>query len=756
MSQQPGFQMLFSDPLNHRVLQPGEIERKGSLLGPDFDPAEEPGKRTIPFNLGAYYYAESRSLETPELSSGGTSLSSSISRPSSNSDKQYELDLLDGQYIYINADDPTLNFNAAPALKISLQNQTVLENAFPYNAWPTPRECEGMYSVPSLDMPELSSEGTSLSSSISRPSSNSDKQYELDLLDGQYIYINADDPTLNFNAAPALKISLQNQTALENAFAYNARPTPRECEFLAACLRIEKKMLDSWRQAAPMKPKPKPILKSDRPIANWKRKIIERGVGLERLPSDGQIDFLAAGLRLNAALLRRTFEDAVQDKQRPRKPSFSKTPDSGTASLNDHLLEPISKETPSLVLARDPATLETQTIEGFVIDKLDSRFSNDANTLPNDPESSDEEIDHTFEEEVATILGPEYAHIASALARMCPDISEESPSPGGSVVRSPSASWGSPGGLSDTSGGSSCPSSTSGHASSSLNTHSSTPSSSQKHKTQGNGGSDGSGDDQFGDGDDGRDRPLKRAKTTPPESRQRDHMMKVHFGCETCGKKLRSQSEATRHLFQSKSNAQMCQPTTTERRYEIGIGMSMELEKIYKDKSLDYYSKWIRWWNLLCPSGEETDPLHHDTINFSTADIPKVLQMIETMWDNTRSLPELNPEQKRQAADNIGKVFELLPRVDRPRRQRQLQRRQQQQQQQGVVKQKQQQQQELQRQLQEQQLQQLQHQSQQEEQQQEGFLESIGMPDNANGGFDANWNPDFPSDWGESGAGWYG
>lgn len=147
-------------------------------------------------------------------------------------------------------------------------------------------------------------------------------------------------------------------------------------------------------------------------------------------------------------------------------------------------------------------------------------------------------------------------------------------------------------------------------------------------------------------------------------------MTKSHFGCEICGKKLNNQSEATQHLLDQREEPQSCVRSTFKRRYEIGIALWMKLLKIYKDKSLDHHRKWLGWWNLLCPGTEEPDPLHYDTISLSTADIPRVQDMVEIMWEDTPSLPALSTEQKGHVANILGKVLQILPRVSRPRRQR--------------------------------------------------------------------------------------
>lgn len=102
---------------------------------------------------------------------------------------------------------------------------------------------------------------------------------------------------------------------------------------------------------------------------------------------------------------------------------------------------------------------------------------------------------------------------------MCPDGSQ---SFGSSGVGSPSTSWGTPGGLSDTSDGSSSPSNAPSGASPPVNNPSSNSSSStQKRKTLGNDGNNDAADDQIGDGDDGPDRPSKRAKATQQPTKPR-------------------------------------------------------------------------------------------------------------------------------------------------------------------------------------------------------------------------------------------
>lgn len=94
------------------------------------------------------------------------------------------------------------------------------------------------------------------------------------------------------------------------------------------------------------------------------------------------------------------------------------------------------------------------------------------------------------------------------------------------------------------------------------------------------------------------------------------------------------------------------------------------MQKIYKDKTMNFHRKWIGWWNLLCPGTGAPDPLHHDTISFSTADIPRVQKMVEVMWESTPSLPILSLDQKGQVDSILEKVLQMLPRVDRPRRPR--------------------------------------------------------------------------------------
>lgn len=158
-------------------------------------------------------------------------------------------------------------------------------------------------------------------------------------------------------------------------------------------------------------------------------------------------------------------------------------------------------------------------------------------------------------------------------------------------------------------------------------------------------------------------------------------MTKAHFGCEDCGMQLTSQSKAMSHLHKRAVDPQECRPAPNQKTYKIGIGLWLSLHEIYKKKGLDPKTKWIEWWKLLCPEKPEPDPLHHETICLSTADIPKIQEMFGMLWDKTSLLPVLSPEQKELQAGLVDKLFQLIPRVSKPRRQRIQGQRQQQRQQ---------------------------------------------------------------------------
>lgn len=379
------------------------------------------------------------------------------------------------------------------------------------------------------DVPELSIDSTSSSSSSSSRTASSSFSIRCDgsSLDTLWFTPNVADSLPHMfpagrDPSPAVvnsqpeppRISQNIRSVLENAFAHDVNPPPKDCVFLASCLGIETKTLDAWQRTTTMQPKRKKVLKPDHLIAKWKHKVIKRAAGLG-ICDDGLIDFLATGLRLESAVLRRALRDANEEHWHPKIPKSTKPCLTHDAPMKDVLLEETSRESPRLAAARDPVTPKNQAVKNFLSDSECS------------VESDKEVQDRTFDEEVtalATILGADYASLApaiAALACMSPDTPPDSlSSPGSLTAGSPTASWESPGGLSDTSGGSSSPSNPNS-GSPPFNPPSSSPNDNQKRKSPRDDGNDDGEDGQLGDGDSGGDHPSKRIKPDGPTSKLR-------------------------------------------------------------------------------------------------------------------------------------------------------------------------------------------------------------------------------------------
>lgn len=161
-------------------------------------------------------------------------------------------------------------------------------------------------STPSLSMSSTSSSESSSYSNNSTPRTPRRRQ-------GKLLKCPATRSSL-----PA--ISQQKLEVLRNALIFhNPKPTADQSSFLAKSLHIDESILESWQKALFMDgistlegPKLGKPLKAGR-VASWKQTIIRRGLQNVNTPSNCQIEFLAAGLRIRVEQLWQSFRENVNN-----------------------------------------------------------------------------------------------------------------------------------------------------------------------------------------------------------------------------------------------------------------------------------------------------------------------------------------------------------------------------------------------------------------------------------------------------------
>ena len=112
--------------------------------------------------------------------------------------------------------------------------------------------------------------------------------------------------------AARFRITRQQSQVLLNAFSHQPSPTKEEYSYLAYALRLRDYSLAQIWEYHTKNGRNSALIAASRrvgfqrclPIANWKRKVIERGLQLKHNPTKSEVEFLTAGLRISTEEFR--------------------------------------------------------------------------------------------------------------------------------------------------------------------------------------------------------------------------------------------------------------------------------------------------------------------------------------------------------------------------------------------------------------------------------------------------------------------